>query len=250
MLTLTKNKFIGLTNNQLKIIAAISMVLDHVGVVFSPLYPTMAIFKLFRILGRIAFPIFAFLIAEGCKYTRNRVKYLGLIAGMGIAFQTFYFFFMSTNKLYLNIFITFSLSISLIYLIEHFLHNKTILNGIFMVIAIAIVLFLTLKCPKIEFLASRIYGFNVDYGIWGVTLPVLVYFINNHKLRIVFLTLFFVVRGFTAFLGWWPLISIPFIALYNGQRGKAKMKYFFYVFYPVHLVIIYAIAIIMQKLIQ
>ena len=55
-----------LNNNVLKIIAAISMLLDHIGLI---LFPSI---EIFRILGRIAFPIFAFTIAEGAKYTRIR----------------------------------------------------------------------------------------------------------------------------------------------------------------------------------
>ena len=59
----------GLTGNALKIIAAISMFIDHMGLIFFPGV------ELFRILGRIALPIFAFMIAEGCKYTKNRLRY-------------------------------------------------------------------------------------------------------------------------------------------------------------------------------
>ena len=84
MNTVKKTKF-GLTNNQLKIIAMVSMLLDHVGLLF---FPNVAIF---RILGRIAFPIFAYMIAEGCRYTKNRAKYLGMIAAMAIVFQVVYF---------------------------------------------------------------------------------------------------------------------------------------------------------------
>ena len=80
----TKKRKFGLTNNQLKIIAMVSMLLDHVGLLFFPEEP------IFRILGRIAFPIFAYMIAEGCRYTKNRAKYLGMIAGMGIVFQLVY----------------------------------------------------------------------------------------------------------------------------------------------------------------
>ena len=80
-----KTKKFGLTNNQLKIIAMVSMALDHIGLLF---FPDAAIF---RILGRIAFPIFAYMIAEGCRYTKNRAKYLGLIGAMAIAFQVVFF---------------------------------------------------------------------------------------------------------------------------------------------------------------
>ena len=56
---------IRLNSNQLKLIAAVSMLLDHVGYF---LFPTVTVF---RILGRLAFPIFAFCISEGCRYTKT-----------------------------------------------------------------------------------------------------------------------------------------------------------------------------------
>ena len=64
---MSKFKF-SLNNNQLKIIAMISMVLDHVGLVF------FSDFEIFRILGRLAFPIYAYMIAEGCTHTKNRKR--------------------------------------------------------------------------------------------------------------------------------------------------------------------------------
>ena len=231
MPTALTNKKFGLTNNQLKIIAAISMVLDHIGLV---LFPSEIIF---RILGRIAFPIYAFLIAEGCKHTKNRKKYLGLIAGMGIAFQIFYLVFM--NDLYQGILITFSLSILLIFSIEALIKGEKLLYRILSVFVIIGALFVAVVCP----ILFGKYGFIIDYGIWGVTLPIFVYFLPNNKLRVLFVALFLGVRGFTANFGWWPLMSVPFLALYNGERGKKGMKYFFYIFYPLHLVIIYGIAI-------
>ena len=57
---------VGLTGNQLKLIALVTMTIDHIGM---QLFPRV---RLLRIIGRLAFPIFAYMIAEGCRYTRNR----------------------------------------------------------------------------------------------------------------------------------------------------------------------------------
>ena len=66
-----KRKFnIGISASQLKKIALITMILDHMGLL---LFPQT---QIFRIIGRISFPIYAFLIAEGCRYTKNKYKYL------------------------------------------------------------------------------------------------------------------------------------------------------------------------------
>lgn len=141
MLESHADKKFGLTGNQLKIIASISMVLDHLGIV---LFPNQIIF---RILGRIALPIYAFLIAEGCRHTKNKKKYLGLIAAMGIAFQLFYYFFM--NDLYQGILITFSISISLIFAIESFINNKSTANRLLMLLIVSALLFFAIGFPII-----------------------------------------------------------------------------------------------------
>ena len=60
-----------LTKNQLKILAIICMTIDHIGVAFFPNEP------LLRMIGRLAFPIFSYGIAEGCRYTRNKRRYFG-----------------------------------------------------------------------------------------------------------------------------------------------------------------------------
>ena len=105
-----KNKA-GLTGNQLKLIALISMTLDHVGL---QLFPDVV---LLRILGRLALPIFAYMIAEGCRHTRSRKKYLGRMVLLAALCQAVYFFAM--GSLYQCILVTFSLSIVLIYAIDN-----------------------------------------------------------------------------------------------------------------------------------
>ena len=69
-------KKIGLTGNQLKILALIAMTIDHVGVMLFPESVWL------RVIGRLAFPIFAYMIAEGCHYTRSKSRYLGLCIGV------------------------------------------------------------------------------------------------------------------------------------------------------------------------
>lgn len=74
----------GLSNNQLKIIAMLSMLADHMGMI---LFPEV---RLLRIVGRLAFPIFAFMIAEGCAHTRNRGRYLLQMAAVALVCQIAY----------------------------------------------------------------------------------------------------------------------------------------------------------------
>ena len=99
-----------LSGSTLKLIACVAMFVDHFGLV---VFPKMMIF---RIIGRLAFPIFAFFIAEGCKYTRNRLKHFLLIFSVGIIY--FFFYLFAYGEIYPSIFLTFSVSILNIYLID------------------------------------------------------------------------------------------------------------------------------------
>ena len=240
----TKKLKFGLTNNQLKIIAMVSMLLDHVGLLFFPEEP------IFRILGRIAFPIFAYMIAEGCRYTKNRAKYLGMIAGMGIVFQLVYL--VAMQSLYQGILITFSLSIITIYSIDEIFKAKKLWGRLAAIGALLLVVAFVVILPIL--LAGT--DFDIDYGVWGILLPVIVYFMPSRPWKVGGASLLLLARaiyyGFFATLlvplQWWSLLSLPLLFLYNGERGRAKMKYVFYIFYPAHLVILYGIAMLIMLL--
>ncbi len=92
-----------LSGNALKLIAAVAMTIDHAGLL---LFPRI---RLLRILGRIAFPIFAFMIAEGCRYTRSPRRYFLSITALAAVCQIVYFFAAGGRDF--SILTTFSLSI-------------------------------------------------------------------------------------------------------------------------------------------
>ena len=106
-------KSFGIFNsNALKYIAALTMLIDHMGLLLFPRY------LIFRIIGRIAYPIFAFMIAEGCRYTKNKLKHFLMVFLLGLACQAVYFFY--GGSLDMCILITFSLSIIIIYALQSF----------------------------------------------------------------------------------------------------------------------------------
>ena len=80
----------GFTNNQLKLIALVSMTVDHVGMVLFPKAMWL------RLIGRLAFPIFAYMIAEGCRNTKGMTRYLGTLAASAAVCQLVYFFVMGS----------------------------------------------------------------------------------------------------------------------------------------------------------
>ncbi len=219
----------GLTGNALKLIALFSMTLDHVGV---ELLPGVT---LLRIVGRLAFPLFAFMIAEGCAHTRRKGRYLGLIAGEALLCQLVYFF--AESDLTMSILVTFSLSIVLIFTASAAKEKRSSLLWAAFALECAAVLFLTV------FLPSLIGGFKVDYGFFGVMLPLFVYAIPSPRLKplgaAAALTGVCLASGWA--VQWYSFFALPLLFLYSGERGKMKLKYLFYVYYPLHLVLIWAI---------
>lgn len=229
-----KLKF-GLNNNQLKIIAIISMLVDHVG---EALFPHVYIL---RVIGRFAFPIFAYMIAEGCKYTRNRVRYLAQIATLGIVCQLVYFFAM--GSLYQGILITFSLSIITIFAIDLFIKKKNFSSCAAMILTVASVIFIAVVMPII----FKAQGFALDYGALGVLMPIAVYYLPKKWQKLSASSIILLARALLyGEYRWFALLAVPLLMLYNGERGKANLKYLFYIFYPTHLVVIYLLGLLIR----
>lgn len=222
-----------LNGNSLKILAAIFMTIDHIGVLLLPQVPIL------RIIGRLALPIFAFMIAEGCRYTRSKKKYFGTIFGLGLVCQIVYYFF--DGSMYLSILITFSLSILTIYALQNLKEKNTTASGVLFLCTVLAVWLLNLV-------------FTIDYGFWGCMLPVFPAALQGTEydqlpirigmlgVGLIFLSL--AIGGIQI----WSLLAIPLLLCYNGKRGSWNLKYFFYIFYPVHLVVLEGIAMLMYYL--
>ncbi len=239
----------------LKIIAAVSMFIDHAGLL---LFPEL---EFMRIIGRLAFPIYAFCIAEGFRYTKNRKLYFLRVFLLGLVCQIVYT--IVDRQLYLGILIVFSLSIALMACTDSFkkaLHGEPsplnrlltgllkreerfpektdkLLSGGLLTVSVLAVLFLTLIV-------------DVDYGFFGVMLPVFTSVFEDRPRRLVMFTATLLALSIDLTAGgfiyqFWCLLAVPLIAVYNGKPGKYRMKYFFYIFYPAHLVFLYALDMIL-----
>ena len=110
--------------------------------------------------------------------------------------------------------------------------------------AVAAVVFVTEGLPRILIHTD----FDVDYGLWGVMLPVLVYFGRGKwgKLALfaVGVSLLGLHYGGTQ---WWGLLSVPLLALYNGKKGTWNIGPLFYWYYPAHLVVIYGLSLLLER---
>ncbi len=238
-MNLTKRNF--LTGNQLKISAAFLMLVDHMGVM---LYPGI---EMFRIIGRLSFPLFAFFIAEGCVYTKNKRNYFLGIFLLGIFCQViFYVTQKSTN---FGILITFSFSILLCYLLEY---TKTTLfskdKGIFRKFLLIIVF---LFAVYVTYLFNQRY--HVDYGFYGCVLPLFACLFRSIKANqktylsgmdknVVHVILFGIGLLILSLeyggIQMYSLLALPLLLFYSGKRGKHKLKLFFYIFYPTHFAVL------------
>ena len=229
----------GLSTNQIKLIAAVSMLIDHVGYF---LFPNVLVL---RMIGRLAFPIFAFCVAEGCRYTRNRLRYWLQIAICAVVFQLVAVFtvggfeaFSSLEKIFsvpINIFGTFSFGILLCYLFDYTKSKKILGFLLFLVVLFAV------------YALSRYVEF--DYGFVGMLVPLSVFAFTEKWSRFLCFTL--VLATLCAVEGWniqyYCLLAVPILSFYGGHYGSKKYKYWFYVFYPTHLILIYFIRMIVYR---
>ena len=201
----------------LKLIATITMFIDHMGA---------GIFKSslsLRIIGRVAFPIFCFLLVEGFHKSRNKIGYLGRLMTFALISEV-PFDLLFKNKLldlsHQNVYFTLSLGLVMLMLISEE-------NNIF------------LQLVEITAISLIAFQIGADYRHYGI-------------LMIAFFELFRKMRPFcvwtTSRVMYWDsplelygaLAHIP-ICLYNGKRGWDGLKWFFYFFYPGHLLFLYIV---------
>lgn len=236
-----------LSGNALKIIAAITMFIDHVGYM---LFPQIIIL---RIIGRLSFPIFAFMIAEGCRYTKNKLRYFLTVFSVAFAVQLTYYLY--NGDLSMGILVTFSLSIPVIYLLQLF--KKTLFDGSPVLLKFSAGAVLAVAIVGVYVLTMFV---SLDYGFFGCMMPVAASLLRVPKdapENVVFkiidsdvasvgvMAVLLAVYSFRS--GWvqpYSLFAIPLLLLYSGERGKFKMKYFFYVFYVAHFLVIELIRVL------
>lgn len=211
----------------LKIIACITMIFDHFGYL---IYNGKMSY--FNVIGRIAFPIFAFQISEGYIHTKNLPKYVLRLFIFALISQYPYMLFHSliSTGFSLSIFVTLLLGLLCIIIYDKSSHK---IIGLLISLAIAFIADI-IKC---------------DYGFYGIAIILSFYIFRNNKLL---MTLSFILCTIIKYanliikynhvytyslLCIFTILPILFINLYNKKQGK-KIKYFLYIFYPAHLLLI------------
>lgn len=237
-----ENIFTGIcSGNFLKLAACLFMLVDHIGMI---LFPEIAAL---RIVGRLAMPLFAFTFAEGCYYTRHKGRHFALVLAIGLAVSAG--MTVAYGSLTGDIMITLSLSCLLIYALE------ALKRAAFARRAGRAVLF---GCSLALLLAFDVWlcifsGVDIDYGLAGTLLPVTVRLLDfrSYGARGALARIYTPAAAFIPFAACllalslllgsiqiFSLLALFPVLLYSGRRGEARLKYFFYVFYPAHLALL------------
>jgi hypothetical protein len=203
----------------LKMIAIITMVIDHVGYIFFPEVSA------FRIIGRIAFPIFCFLIVEGFQHTRNHLNYLIRLCIFALLSEIPFDLAIQGTIIswqQQNVFFTLALGLASLFCLEEMnTHRRYMILLIFVWVAA--------------------FFLHCDYGLGGVLLIDIFYKTKKSPwVRLILVTL--VMYLFYGTFELYGLIALPLIMLYNGKRGGSA-KMLFYWFYPVHLLVLYLVSV-------
>lgn len=237
----------GITSNQLKLLACIFMLCDHVGLVL------MNNNWIMRAVGRLAFPIFAFLLVEGYRHTSDIRKYFIRLFLFALISEV-PFDLASTGQVFdlqkQNIFFTLAAGLVVLYL-----GKVAKWNQMGAVIGIVVIMVVS-------------EALHFDYGMAGILLIVLIYYstkddtaeqvfrnaglvtghypfgwnlCQNMGFAIVSAVLYFLFYGIRQL---YAVLAILPISLYNGEYGRKNkvLKYTFYVFYPAHLLILYLLS--------
>ncbi|MBK5241717.1 TraX family protein [Clostridium sp.] len=236
-----------MTTSMLKVIAALLMLIDHTGaVIFSDAI-------ILRLIGRLSFPIFAYLIVVGYTKTKSFSKYLTrliVFAGLSqipfslafgerssiFSFSDFYSFFVGGSDPHLNVFFTLALGLLAIRIWDK---KESELGRFIAVLSLALIA---------EVL-------HTDYSMYGIAMILAFYIYRDNKIKtvisqtIVYIIfdasqiLFYVYKfpSITLEIAWFSqalsLLALIFIFKYNHTKGK-DLKYFFYAFYPLHLLVL------------
>ena len=251
-----------LSGSALKVLALLTMFIDHTAAFLAPFLPTffyrelfslgdstVTVYVVMRLIGRMSFPFFAFLIAEGCFYTKNRVRYAvsllvaailskhafalvhlmtpgsaGSLRALFLPRKAFTFaMFQGSDYMRENVF--FTLFFGCLGICLYDLLKK---RPVFMACAIAAVGVLA-------------WAFRADYGLVGYLVILLFYLLREYRIAACIAA--------CGMLGVMTLPAYVIMAFYNRERGfirRPVLKYLFYAFYPLHLYVLFMLQYILR----
>lgn len=231
----------------LKLIAMLTMFMDHAGKMLFPQYPIM------RIIGRLAFPIYAYCLAVGCVYTRSPLRYIKRMVILALITQPIYAVALdhSVSRMYALSFADQPIRAAL-----NFYLNSWHTPSILFTLILGVMVIWSLRERHISLTAALLVfcylaESKINYGFKGILLMLLFYlFINRAWLSLPVVL---------AFMAWWSIgagnyslfgvrfgmqafaiLALPLIYI-PTNTGMKLPKWLFYAFYPAHMVLIYVL---------
>ena len=223
----------SLSSDTLKLAAVLSMLIDHTGLLFFPQH------QIFRIIGRVSFPIYCFLLVQGFIYTKSRRRYAIRLFLFGAVSVVPYQLFTYRNLRWhlggsINVMFGLLTGLAVMAILEHSEKGYEIvwMNKIWKCCSMAVSLMLCFVAELLSF----------SYGAYGIFLIAGFYLFRKsreHQCLAMLLCAFAdsVIKGPS--LQIYAVFSCFFLWCYNGKKGRALPKYVFYVFYPAHLLLLY-----------
>ncbi|MDO5026653.1 MAG: TraX family protein [Tissierellia bacterium] len=232
-----------LNASQLKWLALVTMFVDHFAAtileaygnakgipigyyvydLFSGLAPLQLTYVVMRLIGRLAFPIYIFLLVEGFIHTRDIKRYILRMAIFALISEipfdlAFYGQVFETS--HQNVFITMTLGLLMLSIMRFFEEKENVAYRLVNI-----------------FVALGFYYLNnylgADYGGYGIILIAITYIFRDQRLSQA------IMIGILGFEQFTASLSGLIVYFYNGERGRQLNKYFFYIFYPAHLLLLY-----------
>ena len=234
----------GLTGADLKVLAILTMTIDHIAAVL--IDPKTDLYLYMRAIGRIAFPIFCFLLTEGVAHTKNRIRYIGNLFLFAIISSPFYMVIpKEEGEISNNVFFTLFFGAACICMIEYIKQCIPDRDSVLlMMLRTFIEAAIFIGC-----FISSIFMHTSYEGVGVFVIVLFYYFPRMLKNRLP--------EKFTRFVCClafcWDsfqqsaIVSFIPITTYNGERGKQN-KWLFYIYYPAHLLVLFLIKKYVLKL--
>lgn len=207
----------------LKIFALVTMTIDHAGLMFFPQIPEL------RMIGRLSFPIYCFLLSEGFHHTRSVRKYaLRLLVFAAVSFVPYALFTVNTFSIwrgFQNIFLELLVGLLALYFTDKAVKGTGVER-------------LYLLIPVGACMAAQ--GLGLSYGAYGIAMILCFYlFRQNKTLMAVSVTLVTLLYCwyFNNWIQFHAVYALIPVLLYNGQKGRYSLKYLFYTYYPAHMLV-------------
>lgn len=241
----------GFSNSTLKVIALITMFIDHVAAAIMVRFfldgqflQYFSLYEVMRGIGRIAFPIYCYMLVEGLHYTRNKWKYLSRLGILALVSEIPFDLAFQSRILeltYQNVFLTLFFGLLTLILTEETeIRAKAWLADREPGIVEAVVTLISCLIALAGMVCA--YICRTDYSWMGVLCICILYHTRRNK-RIQLVAGYL---AFCIFLGEW--VAFPaflLLALYKGKKGFS-CKLLFYGFYPIHLLLLYVVCVILQ----